>query len=103
MEYIIKIGKSLVEYISSIFFKGDDNVELYLLLDNIGKEEIDNYIDDVIVDIRNEKNMKELECRYSKLVEDDTFIEKEKNIIDDDDNDDDDNNISGNGNILLLV
>ena len=90
MEYIMEISKNITDYIYSLFFKRD-KVELFLLLDNIGKEEIDNYIDDVILDIRNEKNMKQLECRYSRLVEDETFNEKE-NFIDDDDEDDNNNN-----------
>ena len=68
----------------------------------IGKEEIDNFIDDVIIEIRNEKNMKELEYRYSKIFDDDDdYSNKKENFKDDDD--DSNNNDNSNGKILLLV
>ena len=106
MEYIMKIGKNITDYIYSLFFK-ENNTDLQLLLltnysNNIGKEEIDNFIDDVIIEIRNEKNMKELEYRYSKIFDDDNdYSNKKENFKDDDD--DSNNNDNSNGKILLLV
>jgi hypothetical protein len=107
MEYIMKIGKNITDYIYSLFLK-ENNTDLQLLLltnysnNIIGKEEIDNFIDDVIIEIRNEKNMKELEYRYSKIFDDDDdYSNKKENFKDDDD--DSNNNDNSNGKILLLV
>jgi hypothetical protein len=108
MEYIMKIGKNITDYIYSLFFKDKNNTDLQLLLlknysNNIGKEEIDNFIDDVIIEIRNEKNMKELEYRYLKFVkDDDNFLNKKENF-EDDDADGNNNDDNSNGKILLLV
>ena len=108
MEYIMKIGKNISDYIYSLFFKEENNIDLQLLLlknysNNIGKEEIDNFIDDVIIEIRNEKNIKELEYRYLKFVkDDDNYLHKKENFEDDDD-DNGNNNDNSNGKILLLV
>ena len=109
MEYIMKIGKNITDYIYSLFFKDKNNTDLQLLLlknysnNIIGKEEIDNFIDDVIIEIRNEKNMKELEYRYLKFVkDDDNYLNKKENFEDDDD-DGNNNDDNSNGKILLLV
>jgi len=108
----MKIGKNITDYIYSLFFKEENNTDLQQLLllknysNNIGKEEIDNFIDDVIIEIRNEKNMKELEYRYLKFVkDDDNYSNKKENFKDDDDdsNNNDNSNDNSNGKILLLV
>lgn len=83
-----------IEYLKNLFFESEQII--LTKKEVITEKQINDFIEEVKIEIRNEENIKKLEERYENLLQDlDVIIDINKDDHDSDKDDDDKNNNDG--------